>query len=295
MLNNAGVKTVLGNLENLQNLSEALTLIPLDDANHGALIKEEATYNPARTNDAINELAYIIYTSGSTGEPKGVMVTQANITNLLLSMRNILDVSDQDTFMSLTAPSFDIHVTEIYLPLICGAKLALLTWEEAHTPQLLSNRQKHYGVSLMQATPATWQLLVDIGWKPSKGVKMLTGGDHLSLPLKNALIVNEARLFNLYGPSETSVYCSAAEMTKEQDNIHIGKALENNRLYILDESKKMVARGEVGELYISGANVGRGYLNNQALTHIKFTSDPFISSTSPFRTMYQSGDLLMAI
>ncbi|KZM45154.1 hypothetical protein OA92_04750 [Marinomonas sp. SBI22] len=291
MLNIAGVKTVLGNIENLQNLSEALTLIPLDDANHGALVKEEAPSNPARTNDAINELAYIIYTSGSTGEPKGVMVTQANITNLLLSMRHMLDISDQDTFMNLTAPSFDIHVTEIYLPLICGAKLALLTWEEAHTPQLLSNRQKHYGVSLMQATPATWQLLVDIGWKPSKGLKMLTGGDHLSSPLKNALIVNEARLFNLYGPSETSVYCSAAEMTKEQDNIHIGKALENNRLYILDESKKMVARGEVGELYISGANVGRGYLNNQALTHIKFTSDPFISSTSPFQTMYQSGDL----
>ncbi|WP_438464945.1 amino acid adenylation domain-containing protein [Marinomonas sp. PE14-40] len=291
MLSNAGVKSVLGNLENLQNLSEALTLIPLDDANHEALIKEEVTYNPARANDAINELAYIIYTSGSTGEPKGVMVTQANITNLLISMRRMLDVSDQDTFMNLTAPSFDIHVTEIYLPLICGAKLAMLTWEEAHTPQLLSNRQKHYGVSLMQATPATWQLLVDIGWKPSKGLKMLTGGDHLSLPLKNALIVNEARLFNLYGPSETSVYCSAAEMTKEQDNIHIGKALENNRLYILDESKKMVARGEMGELYISGANVGRGYLNNQALTHIKFTSDPFISSTSPFQTMYQSGDL----
>lgn len=293
MLNLASITTVIGEHKVLDGFNDDITALALDSSFVRHTLSAQITTNPKRKYIAQSELnlAFVIYTSGSTGEPKGVMVTHSNITNLLLSLKKLLVINHDETFLSITAPSFDIHVTELYLPLICGSKIAFLDWEDIHTPTKLAQRQQDYAVSVMQATPATWQLLIDTGWKPSKHLKMLTGGDHLSLTLKNALLATHARLFNLYGPSETAVYCSAAEMTKAENSIHVGFPITNNRLYILDEFKKAVPIGVSGELYIAGANVGAGYLNNDELTQSKFTLDPFVDDTCLHNRMYQSGDL----
>lgn len=293
MLTSSDVSTVIGEHKILAGLNDEITKLALDSSYVRQMLSEQITTNPKRKYIAQStlNLAFVIYTSGSTGEPKGVMVTHSNISNLLLSLKKLLEINHDDTFLSITAPSFDIHVTELYLPLVCGAKVAILDWEEVHNPIKLAQSQQNYAVSVMQATPATWQLLIDTGWKPSQQLKMLTGGDHLSLNLKNTLLVPHARLFNLYGPSETAVYCSVAEMTRDENNIHVGFPITNNRLYVLNESKKPVAIGVPGELYIAGANVGAGYLNNAELTQSKFTIDPFVDESCIHKRMYQSGDL----
>ncbi|EAQ64105.1 Amino acid adenylation [Marinomonas sp. MED121] len=297
MFNDAGVKFVIGEEANLKAFAKTTFTLALDLASTQALLAQKNHQNLIRTNQITrpitieNQLAFVIYTSGSTGSPKGVMVSQANIINLLFSLKRILELSPDETFLSITAPSFDIHVTELYLPLVTGSKIAFIAWEEIHTPAKLSKMQQNHNVTVMQATPATWQLLIDTDWQPDRQLKMITGGDHLSMPLKDALLARDARLFNLYGPSEAAVYCAGAEMHIQEKSIHIGYPIPNNRLYVLDEAKKPVKLGEIGELYVAGANVGLGYLNNPALTQLKFTQDPFVDHQNVKKRMYQTGDL----
>ncbi len=267
-------------------------LLLLNDLLFWESIASQPGHDPIRQRQSFgpSDLAFMIFTSGSTGQPKGVMVEHRNISNLLFSLQDMLQVSAQDTIPSITSPGFDIHVTEIYLPLVCGAKVAILDWEQVHTPAKLAACQKHLGISIMQATPASWQMLTDFGWRPTDHLKMITGGDHLTNQLRDSLLsgVNESRLFNIYGPSEATVYCSGAEIKLDTDRIHIGRPLANNRLYILDAHKNMAPIGVVGELYIAGANVTRGYLDNLELTNEKYSVDPFAINDE---RMYQSGDL----
>ena len=238
-----------------------------------------------------DHLAYVIFTSGSTGEPKGVMVEHKNVNNLLYALQDTVQFKPSDTVACITPPSFDIHLAEIHLPLTQGGTIAIFDWQQTRSPEQMIACQKEFAVTVMQATPATWQMLVDHGWRPGEGLKMITGGDHLSLTLREELIghSDSVTLFNLYAPSEATVYCSGGATKLTSERIHIGGALANNRHYILDEHKNHVPVGMVGELYIAGANITRGYFNQPELTAEKYSMDPFYSKDS--QRMYQTGDL----
>ncbi|WP_392384187.1 amino acid adenylation domain-containing protein [Marinomonas primoryensis] len=238
-----------------------------------------------------DHLAYVIFTSGSTGEPKGVMVEHRNVCNLLYALQDKVQFKSSDTVACITPPSFDIHLAEIYLPLIQGSTIAIFDWHQTRSPELMIACQKEFSVTVMQATPATWQMLVDHGWRPYDGLKMITGGDHLSLKLREDLLSHSdsVSLFNLYAPSEATVYCSGGRTDLSSERVHIGEALANNRHYILDFHKNHVPVGMVGELYIAGANITRGYLNQPELTAEKYSIDPFYSKDC--QRMYQTGDL----
>ncbi|BCL69551.1 hypothetical protein TUMSATVNIG1_15020 [Vibrio nigripulchritudo] len=235
-----------------------------------------------------DDLAYVIFTSGSTGQPKGVMVEHKNVSNFLFSTQSVVCIEEDDVVASIAPPAFDIHVTEMYLPLMFGAKVVLMNWEQTRSPALMAECQRTHKISVMQGTPSTWQMLIDDGWMPYQGLKMLTGGDALGRQLHDKLLDSDARFYNLYGPTETTVYCSGTETHLDVEKIHVGAAFPNNRYYVLDDHRQQKPIGCVGEVYLSGDNVTRGYLNQPSLTDEKYAHNPFVSHQE---RMYQTGDL----
>lgn len=237
-----------------------------------------------------DHLAYVIYTSGSTGIPKGVMVEHKNVSNFLFSLQDTVELEPTDVVASIAPPAFDIHVTEMYLPLMLGAKVVLLNWEQTRSPSSIAQCQQQHSISMMQGTPSTWQMLIDDGWQPYDGLKMLTGGDALGRQLHDKLLSSgtKARFYNLYGPTETTVYCSGNEAFLDNPRIHVGRAFPNNHYYVLDDFHQHRPIGCIGEVYLSGDNVTRGYLGQSELTTEKYRIDPFLKEK---HRLYQTGDL----
>ncbi|MGQ3853498.1 amino acid adenylation domain-containing protein, partial [Pseudomonas capsici] len=238
------------------------------------------------------QLAYVIYTSGSTGKPKGVMVEQRGVVNLLCAMRDMVQATPQDRMLALTTISFDIAGLELYMPLICGARTVLLDRRHSHDPQLLAEAISHSGATLMQATPATWRLLLDSGWSGASGLRALCGGEALPLDLAQRVAARVETLWNVYGPTETTIWSSSLQFDandKISTSVGIGRPIANNRFYLLDEQGEPVPMGVAAELYIGGDGVARGYLNRDDLTAERFMDDPFNSDTGA--RMYRTGDL----
>jgi len=237
-----------------------------------------------------SDLAYVIYTSGSTGAPKGVMVEHASVVNLLNSMCAQPGIEPGDGLLAVTTLSFDIAGLEIFLPLLNGAKIVLATREAAHDPLQLM-RMLDSGISLMQATPATWQLLIDAGWRGSPGLTALCGGEALTTDLAQKLTSRVRALWNVYGPTETTIWSCICEIaTPSLGPVEsIGRPIANTRIYILDAFLRPVPIGVAGEIFIAGEGLARGYLNRPALTAEKFIPDPF--SADPQARMYKTGDL----
>ncbi|MBX8600534.1 amino acid adenylation domain-containing protein, partial [Pseudomonas cichorii] len=238
------------------------------------------------------QLAYVIYTSGSTGKPKGVMVEQRGVVNLLCAMRDMVQATPQDRMLALTTISFDIAGLELYMPLICGARTVLLDRRHSHDPQLLAEAISDSGATLMQATPATWRLLLDSGWSGAAGLRALCGGEALPLDLAQRVAARVETLWNVYGPTETTIWSSALQFDandKVSTSVGIGRPIANNRFYLLDEQGEPVPMGVAAELYIGGDGVARGYLNRDDLTAERFMDDPFSSDTGA--RMYRTGDL----
>jgi amino acid adenylation domain-containing protein len=236
-------------------------------------------------------LAYVIYTSGSTGTPKGVMVEHQSTINFLTSMQQTVDVSADDRLLAVTSISFDIASLEMFLPLMVGARIVLLARHEAIVPLALQQAITRFGISIMQATPSTWRALVDAAWPGSPDLKALCGGESLAPDLA-ATLKNTCRfLWNVYGPTETTIWSSCFPMAKGllAPAQCIGRPLANTRMYLLDAQGLPVPLGSVGELYIGGAGVARGYLNQPQLTAERFLDDPFCHE--PGARMYRTGDL----
>jgi amino acid adenylation domain-containing protein len=232
-------------------------------------------------------LAYVIFTSGSTGKPKGVQVGHRALTNFLLAMRSRFEMTERDALLAITSLSFDIAGLELYLPLIQGARVELANRDEALDGSRLARRLRDSGARFLQATPATWRLLLDGGWTGAPGLTMLCGGEPLPRDLSDRLLDKGAALWNLYGPTETTIW-SAAGRVLPGDPITIGRPIDNTQLYVLDSHLQPVPVGAVGELYIGGAGLARGYLNKPGLTAERFVGDPF--STTPGARMYRTGD-----
>jgi len=251
--------------------------------------------NYPKTNPGIavnaNDLAYVLYTSGSTGQPKGVKITHRNLVNFLCSMQSQPGITEDDRLLAITTISFDIAGLELYLPLITGAELMICDNESARDGRLLLDLLKEKKITFMQATPSTWRMIIDSGWSERLPVKILCGGEALPKELAELLLERSNELWNMYGPTETTIWSTIRQITSEDSAITIGYPINNTTVYILNEEQQLLAPGLSGEIYIGGDGVAAGYLNQSALTAERFIRDPF--SQSPSAKLYKTGDLGM--
>ncbi|HEY7122624.1 MAG TPA: amino acid adenylation domain-containing protein [Ktedonobacterales bacterium] len=235
-------------------------------------------------------LAYVIYTSGSTGRPKGVQIPHRAVVNLLQAMQQRPGMSAADTLLAVTTLSFDIAALELFLPLVMGGRLVIASRETAMSGQALIVALAHYGVTLMQATPVTWKLLLAAGWQGSPQLRALCGGEALDLTLAQQLVPKVASLWNMYGPTETTIWSATAKIEPGAGLVPLGLPIAHTQFYILDAQLQPVPIGVPGELSIGGAGVARGYLNRPELTAERFLPDPF--SAIPGACLYKTGDLV---
>lgn len=236
-----------------------------------------------------NDLIYILYTSGSTGNPKGVQITHRNLVNFLLSMQKAPGVTAADKLLAVTTISFDIAELELFLPLVSGAEIVLASSADAKDGRVLLDIIKRENITIMQATPYTWRIMLEAGWDEKTPVKVLCGGEALPQELAEKLLPRASSLWNVYGPTETTVWSTIKELNSSEKPITIGRPINNTSVYILDKFMKPLAVGIAGELYIGGDGVAKGYLNRPELTAEKFVDDPF--SDLPGAKMYRTGDL----
>ncbi len=236
-----------------------------------------------------NNLVYVIYTSGSTGNPKGVMIEHGNLLNFLLAFQDKQIISQNDHLLALTTISFDIHALELYLPLVSGVCLSIVSKEVSATPELLVSAIATQKISIVQATPATWSMLMDSAWRPRQAITVLCGGETISETLKQRLTNNpRIKLYNLYGPTETTVWSTVTLLTQNH-KVTIGKPISNTQIYILDKNNKLLPIGAIGELHIAGHGLARGYLKRDELTREKFIPNPYNRYSSA--RLYKTGDL----
>jgi amino acid adenylation domain-containing protein len=236
-------------------------------------------------------LAYLIYTSGSTGKPKGVQIPHRAVVNFLTTMSQTPGLEKKDVLLSVTTLSFDIAGLEIYLPLIVGARLVLASREViADGTQLLKQLVDHK-VTVMQATPATWRMLIAAGWSTENKIKILCGGEALDSSLAHQLIERGKEVWNLYGPTETTIWSAVHKVIdkdRQQGICPIGCPIGNTEIYILDPHQNLVPVGVSGELHIGGVGLARGYWNKPDLTTEKFIPSPFEAE----KRLYKTGDLV---
>nr|WP_249596338.1 non-ribosomal peptide synthetase [Peribacillus frigoritolerans] len=234
--------------------------------------------------------AYMIYTSGSTGKPKGVLIQSASLINFLSSMQSKFSLKHQDRLLAVTTIAFDISGLEIFLPLLNGASCVIAAKETIQDPKTLSDMIVHHDISIMQATPTLWHSLVTNYPDVIKNLRVLVGGEALSISLTNALHELGCEVTNLYGPTETTIWSSSITLDPHQSGMpSIGKPIWNTQLYVLDAALKPVPKGTVGELYIAGTGLARGYLGRPDLTAERFVANPYGSKGS---RMYRTGDLV---
>ena len=267
---------------------------------------EQENYNNIDGQLTPENLAYIIYTSGSTGKPKGVQICHRSLTNFLKSMSQTPGITDSDTLVAVTTICFDIAGLELYLPLIVGAKVVIVSRQVSSDGWQLLSTLENSGATLMQATPATWQMLLTVGWEgmSERKFKILCGGEALPDKLANQLLDRGAELWNMYGPTETTIWSSVYPVTRPPigKNISasvvvnpikdkpksIGKPIANTQIYILDPHLQPVPVGVAGEIYIGGVGVAKGYLHRPELTAQRFIPNPFDYKDSK---LYKTGDL----
>jgi len=231
-------------------------------------------------------LAYVIYTSGSTGKPKGVAIEQGALVNLLRSMQREPGLAATDTLVAVTTLGFDIAALELFLPLLTGARLVIANEEQASNPNALLTLLKESHATVLQATPGLWRALIDAGWNQKVPLRVLCGGEAMSRDLADKLLDRTPEVWNVYGPTETTIWSSATRVTRGVAAPRIGPPIANTQFYVLDKHRQPVPVGVDGELFIGGTGLAHGYWKNEQLTSLKFTPNPF----GPGR-IYQTGDL----
>jgi amino acid adenylation domain-containing protein len=251
------------------------------------MIARESDSSPIPTARPEN-LAYVIYTSGSTGKPKGVQVLHEAVVNFLNSMRKQPGLTEQGVFAAVTTLSFDIAGLELFLPLFMGARVVLVDSQVAADGSRLAEVLQNSGTTVMQATPTTWQLLREVGWQPRDPFKVLCGGEALPRDLADYLLDRASSVWNMYGPTETTIWSATHEVESARNAIPVGRPIDNTQIYILDSCFNPVPVRVPGELYIGGAGLARGYRNRVELTAEKFVPDPF--SDEPGARIYRTGD-----
>ena len=287
MLEHSGAKVVVteqGVAAKLPASGQQIVVLDSDDARIA-----ERPIDPPAVQLQSEDLAYVIYTSGSTGTPKGVEIPHRALVNFLYTMRERPGLDENDVLLAVTTLSFDIAGLELYLPLVTGARVVIASQEASADPRALMELMDEFGVTVMQATPTTWRMLINAGWQGRTGLKVLCGGEALPLGLADDLVARDAELWNMYGPTETTIWSTVAPITSRGVPLTIGRPIGNTTLYILDDVLKPVPIGVAGELYIGGAGLARGYRDRPDLTAERFIPNPF--AESPGNRLYKTGDL----
>ncbi|MEJ2880832.1 non-ribosomal peptide synthetase [Pedobacter sp. GR22-6] len=235
------------------------------------------------------DLAYLIYTSGSTGMPKGVMIEHGNLLNLLQSMQKFPGITADDRLLSVTTVSFDISVLELYLPLTLGATLYLADTETAKNGEALIDFIQKKEITFFQATPSTYKMMLAAEWQEKLDIKALCCGEQLPKDLAEKILPRVTALYNMYGPTETTIYSTGKQILPSDELITIGKPIDNTSIYILNEDQKEVKTGDIGEIYIGGLGLARAYYGKPELTRQKFIQFELPGQLS--QRLYKTGDL----
>lgn len=230
---------------------------------------------------------YILYTSGSTGKPKGVIVNHLGLSNFLLSMQKEPGFTEQDILLSVTTVCFDISGLELYLPLISGGVINILSSDITNDGIMLREMIESSNATVIQATPATWNMLIIAGWEKKLPIKILCGGESLAIELADKLLKQCNELWNMYGPTETTIWSTIKRIT-DKNCINIGKPIDNTQIWIFDKNMKEVQGSQSGELYIGGYGVANGYYRREDLTAERFIENPLKKGDRIYRT----GDLV---
>jgi amino acid adenylation domain-containing protein len=264
--------------------TDGVTIVCLDQAWGTSAECDRDDPTPVGTAE---DIAYVIYTSGSTGRPNGVMIPHLAAVNFLTSMQRVPGISIDDRVIATTTLSFDIALLELMLPLISGATVIVASSDERMDPMRLSVMLDEFDVTVMQATPTTWNQMVAMGWKGRRGLRALVGGEPLRERLADELLQRCSELWNMYGPTETTVWSTCWRVSRPEQGIFLGTPIANTRCVVLDENQQLVPVGVYGELCIGGSGLARGYLNRDELTSARFIPDPHVAG----ERLYRTGDL----
>lgn len=285
MLEDSGAAVLVTERQLLAGLPAAGAIVVCIDRDRNRIQRQSSELASSRV--APDQLMYLIYTSGSTAQPKGVQITHASVASFLASMRNEPGICASDRLLAVTTISFDIAGLEIYLPLTTGACVILASTDTAADGVSLAGLIRKSRPTLMQATPATWRMLFESGWTGSSGLKILCGGEALPRELANRLLAAGDEVWNLYGPTETTIWSAIHKVDHRETAVPIGRPIANTTCYLLDAARRPVPVGTPGELYIGGDGLALGYLNRPELTAQKFVPNPF----EPGRRLYRTGDI----
>jgi amino acid adenylation domain-containing protein len=287
MFQDAQASLILTQQSLLDSLPPSETPVFNFDAERAALAAESGEDFPIRV--SAGNLAYLIYTSGSTGVPKGVEIEHRALVNFLASMKECPGIIPDDVLVAVTTLSFDIAALELFLPLVTGARVVLLSRDDAADGFRLLRHLTEQKATVLQATPATWRMLLETQWTGSPRLKMLCGGEALPRDLANQLLAKGGELWNMYGPTETTIWSAVARIQNDNAPISIGQPVAQTQLHVLDPNLQPVPIGVSGELLIGGTGLARGYHHRPELTAEKFIRDPF--SSEPGARLYKTGDV----
>ena len=252
-------------------------------------LDEFSSTKTTSVNVSSEDVVYILYTSGSTGRPKGVQITHKNLVNILWSVTKTPGIHEDDIVISITTISFDIAMVELFATLLQGATLVLVNEKTSKDTRLLLDLIKEEAITVMQATPTTWQMLIDSGWKDPMPLKAISTGEALPLNLARNILNKVEELWNMYGPTETTIWSAIKQISKDDNLITIGTPPSNTQLYIINENNHLVKPGVVGELCIAGDGVAKGYWKRPQLTSEKFIKNSFNLDSQTM--LYRTGDL----
>ncbi|OUS27112.1 hypothetical protein A9Q99_17310 [Gammaproteobacteria bacterium 45_16_T64] len=288
MIDNSGLTTILSHTACQHKITiPSVQVLCVDDLD----VRPRGTVgNMEISTDASANPAYLIYTSGSTGKPKGVVVSHRNALNILDSMAKVPGISSEDRWLAVTTLSFDISILELLLPLLNGARVIIATQNVLSDGTQLASLIESSAATLMQATPATWKLLLDSGWKGAPVLRILCGGEALQRDLADALLDKRCKeLWNVYGPTETTIW-SLLSQVNINGPILLGRPIDNTRCYVLNESLQPVAVGMPGELYIAGDGCSLGYWRRDVANTESFVNLKTLLGVD--ERAYRTGDLV---
>ncbi len=285
IVENAHLEILIGRrhlASRLPNFAGKLVLLDWD-----ALDQYPKTNQPVPVTGS--DLAYVIYTSGSTGQPKGVMIPRRALNNLLWSMRDWFQFGPRDVLLALTTIAFDIAGVDVWLPLSVGARMLMVERETAMHPHLVQEIIRREGVTFMQCTPSIWKMLIDTEWLGKPDLQAVCTGEAMPKDLASKLFPRVGRLWNMYGPTETTIWSTGYRFSAPGEPVLIGRPVANTQIYILDQHLAPTPIDVPGELYIGGDGLAHGYLYQPDLTADRFVADPF--SQAPGARLYKTGDL----